>query len=74
VNGVQLVVADDVTVGTRAWLTAVLGSEPLSTPVEVRRIVPSSSDDERQESAIGGQLRGSRADSLMLERFVRRAN
>ena len=70
VNGVQLsVAAGTVTVGTRAWLTAVLGREPLSVAVEVRRAIPASSHEEN-EPAIGGQLRCSASESVKVTRFV----
>lgn len=72
VNGVQLGVADDgVTVGTRAWLTAVIGTTPLSVSVEVRRAVPPSEDE---GPAVGGQLRCDCADSMAISRFVSRGN
>lgn len=73
VNGVQLSVPGDVTVGTRAWLTAVLGSEPLSVSVEVRRAILSPSGEEN-ETAIGGELRCNVSDGVTVARFVTRGN
>jgi hypothetical protein len=37
INGIRLGVTDDVSAGTRAWLTAVLGFEPLAGTAEIRR-------------------------------------